>query len=83
MEDKEITPACRYLFIQETAGLTNQQLLVLFRELGFPDVSFYMELSKHFLEDNFCTMSLAVLTMSQYSVSMRNYATLMTTRGAC
>ena len=43
----------------------------------------YMDFSKHFLADVFCTMSLAVLTISQYSVSIRNYVTLLTTRGNC
>ena len=32
---KEITSACRSFFNQETAGLDDQQFLVLFRYLGF------------------------------------------------
>ena len=30
----------------------------------------HVEFSKHFLADIYCTMSLAVLTISQYSISM-------------
>ena len=37
---KEITATCRSLFSQETSGMDDQQLLVIFRELGFPDVGF-------------------------------------------
>ena len=37
---KEITAACCYFSNQETAGLADQELLVLFRKLGFPDVGF-------------------------------------------
>ena len=51
---KDITAACRSFFNQETAGLDDQQLSVLFRELGFLDVGFAYGvvqtfLSKHFL----------------------------------
>ena len=35
---KEITSVCRSFFNQETAGLDDQQFLVLFRYLGFQDV---------------------------------------------
>ena len=80
---KDITATCRSFFSQDIAGLVDQQLLVLLRELGFPDVGFAHGFFQAFLSGHFCTMSLAVLTISQYSVSMRNYATLLTTRGAC
>ena len=80
---KDITAVCRSFLNQETEGLANQQFSVLFRELGFPDVGFSHGFSKHFLAEIFCTLSLAVLTISQYSISMRNYTMLLTTRGAC
>ena len=80
---KEINSACRSFFNQETAGMADQQLLVIFIELGFPDVGFAHGVVQAFLSRNFCTMSLAVLTISQYSVSTRNYVTLLTTRDAC
>ena len=80
---KEITATCRSFFNQETVGLADQQLLVLFRILGFTYVGFALEVVQDFLSGHFCTVNLAVLTMTQYYVSMRNYATLLTKRGAC
>ena len=50
---KEITSACRSFFNQETAGLADQQLSVLFRELGFPDVSFAHGVVQAFLSGHF------------------------------
>ena len=35
-----VSPSCLSFFKQETAGLANQQLLVIFREMGLPDVGF-------------------------------------------
>ena len=37
---KDITSVCRSFFNQEKAGLADQKLSVLFRELGFQDVGF-------------------------------------------
>ena len=73
---KDVTSACRYFFIQETAGLANQQLLLLFRELVLPDVSFAHGVFQAFLSRHF------LYHEPVYSVSMRNYATLLTTRDA-
>ena len=50
---KEITSACRSFFNQETAGLADQQLLVLFIELGFPDVGFSHVVVQEFLSRHF------------------------------
>ena len=50
---KEITSACRYFFNQDTAGLADQQLLVLFRELGFLDVGFAHGVVQVFLSGHF------------------------------
>ena len=50
---KEITFACRSFFNQATAGLVDQQLSVLFRELGFPDFGFTNEVVQAFLSGNF------------------------------
>ena len=50
---KEITSAGRSFFNQETAGLDDQQLSVLFRELGFPDVGFAHGFFQAFLSRNF------------------------------
>ena len=50
---KEITDACRSLFTQETTGLADQQLLVLFRELGLPDVGFAHGVFQEFLGGHF------------------------------
>ena len=46
---KEITSACRSFFNKDTAGLDDQQLLVLFRDLGFPDVGFAHRVGQAFL----------------------------------
>ena len=35
-----VSPSCLYFFKQEAAGLADQQMLVLFREMGLPDVGF-------------------------------------------
>ena len=49
---KEITDTCRYFFNQDTAGLADQQLLVLFRELCFPDFFFAHEVVQASLSGN-------------------------------
>ena len=36
----KVSPSCLSFFKQETAGLANQQVLVVFREMGFPYVGF-------------------------------------------
>ena len=61
---KEITSTCRYFFNQETAGMADQQLSVLFRELGFQDVGFAHGFVQALLSGHFYTMSLAVPTIS-------------------
>ena len=50
---KDITAACHSFFIQEIAGLVDQQLLVLLRELGFPDVGFAHGFFQAFLSGHF------------------------------
>ena len=50
---KEITPTCRSFFSQETTDLADQQLSVLFRELGFPDVGFAHGVFQAFLSGHF------------------------------
>ena len=43
----------RFFFNQETVGLADQQLSVLFRELGFPDVGFVYRVVQEFLSGHF------------------------------
>ena len=50
---KDITAACSSFFSRETAGLADQQLLVLFIELGFPDVGFSHGVVQEFLRGHF------------------------------
>ena len=50
---KEITSACRSFLNHETAGLTDHQLSVLFREFGFPDVGFAHGVFQEFLSGHF------------------------------
>ena len=50
---KKISSACRSFFDQETAGLANQQLSLIFRELGFPDVGFAYGVLQAFLSGHF------------------------------
>ena len=52
-EDKELTSSCRSFSNQETAGLDDQKLLILFRELGFPDVGFAHGVVQAFLRGHF------------------------------
>ena len=49
----EVCPSCMSFFKQETAGLADQQLLVLFREMGLPDVGFAHEVVQAFLSGQF------------------------------
>ena len=49
----DITDACRSFFNQGTRGLNDQQLSVLFRELGFPDVGFAHGVVQAFLSWHF------------------------------
>ena len=53
MAAKEITSVICSFFNQETAGLTNQQLSIFFRELGFPDVGFAHGVVQEFLSGYF------------------------------
>ena len=50
---EDITSACRSFFNQDTEGLADQQFLVLFRELGFPDVGFAHRVVQEFLSGHF------------------------------
>ena len=50
---KDITATCRSSFNQESAGLSDQQLLVLFRELGFTDIGFAHRVVQAFLSGHF------------------------------
>ena len=53
MAAKDITAACRSFSNQDTVGLADQQLFVLFRELGFPDVGFSHGVVQAFLSGHF------------------------------
>ena len=48
-----LTPSCTSFFEQETAGVADQHLQVLFRELGFPDVGFAHGVIQAFLSGQF------------------------------
>ena len=50
---KDITSVCRSFFNQETAGLANQQMFLIFRELGFPDVGFAHGVVQSFISGHF------------------------------
>ena len=49
----KVSPSCLSFFKKETAGLSNQQLMVLFREMGLPDVGFVHGVVQAFLRGKF------------------------------
>ena len=48
-----LTPSCKYFFEQETVGVADQYLQVLFRDLGMPDVGFAHGVIQAFLSGQF------------------------------
>ena len=48
-----VSPSCLYFFKQEAAGLADQQMLVLFREMRLPDVGFVHGVVQAFLSGQF------------------------------
>ena len=52
-ETTKVIPSCLSFFKQETAGLSDQQLMLLFREMGIPDVGFAHVVVQAFLSGQF------------------------------
>ena len=49
----KVSPSCLSFFKQETVGLSDQQLMVLFIEMGIPDVGFAHGVVQAFLSGKF------------------------------